>query len=195
MKTIYNIRSHEIILGIRMGKMNLLDVIIETKRLVLKPISYEYTDEIFREFTYEITKYMNPKPAKNIEETKNFIKKSLEELTEGTNLQLVIIKKDNNEFIGCIGLHNIKTIDPELGIWTKKSSHNNGYGLESMSGLIEWTHKNIKFNYLKYPVDKRNKASRRLPEKNKGIIMKEYKNIGVGGNELDEYEYWIYPKK
>jgi RimJ/RimL family protein N-acetyltransferase len=178
-----------------MGKMNLLDIIIETKRLVLKPISYDYADEIFKEFTYEITKYMASKPTENIEETKYFIKESLEGLAEGTNLQLVIIKKDNNEFIGRIGLYNIKTKDPELGIWTKKSSHNNGYGLEAMDGLIEWAHKNIKFSHLRYPVDKRNKASRRLPEKNNGIIMKEYKKIGLSGNELDEYEYWIYPKK
>jgi hypothetical protein len=25
--------------------------------------------------------------------------------------------------------------------------------------------------------------------------MKEYKKIGMGGNELDEYEYWIYPRE
>jgi hypothetical protein len=43
-------------------------------------------------------------------------------------------------------------------------------------------------------VDKRNKASRRLPENNSEKIMKEYKTTGSGGNELDEYEYWIYPK-
>jgi RimJ/RimL family protein N-acetyltransferase len=85
-------------------------------------------------------------------------------------------------------------MDPELGIWTKKSSHNNGYGIEAMNGLIEWVNKNIKFDYLKYPVDKRNKASRRIPERNNGKIVKEYKNKGLGGKELDEVEYWIYPK-
>jgi hypothetical protein len=65
--------------------------------------------------------------------------------------------------------------------------------LEAMTALINWTHKNIKFNHLKYPVDKRNKASGKLPENNNGKIMREYKTIGLGGNELDEYEYWIYP--
>jgi RimJ/RimL family protein N-acetyltransferase len=194
MKLIYNIRNLNNIWGIKMGKMNLLDITIETKRLLLRPISYDYVDKIFKEFTSEITQYMYPKPAENIEETKDFIKKSLEGLIEGTNLQLVIVNKENNEFVGCIGLHNINTIEPELGIWVKKSSHNNGYGLEAMIGLINWTHKNIKFDHLKYPVDKRNKASRRLPENNNGKIMKEYKKIGSGGNDLDEYEYWIYPK-
>jgi RimJ/RimL family protein N-acetyltransferase len=174
--------------------MNLLNIAIETERLVLKPISYDYTEDIFKELTQEITKYMYPKPAENIEETKNFIKRSLKGLKEGDNFQLVIVKKYTNEFIGCIGLHNINTSEPELGIWTKKSSHKNGYGLEAMNGLIDWANKNITFDYLRYPVDKRNMASRRIPEKNNGEIMKEYKNIGMGGNELDEIEYWIYKK-
>ena len=175
--------------------MDFLNITIETERLLLKPISFDYAEEIFKEFTQEITKYMPPKPAEKIEETKMFIRNSLKGLEEGSNLQMVIINKNDNEFIGCIGLHNINTLEPELGIWTKKSSHKNGYGLEAMNGLIEWANKNIKFKYLKYPVDKRNMASRRIPERNNGKIMKEYKNVGMGGNELDEYEYWIYPKE
>jgi RimJ/RimL family protein N-acetyltransferase len=175
--------------------MDLLIETIETERLLLKPISYEYVEHIFKEFTQDITEYMMPKPAESIEETKEFIKKSLDGLEKGTNFQLVIVNKRNNEFIGCIGLHNIDKKDPELGIWTKKTSHYNGYGLEAMNGLIGWANKNIEFEHLKYPVDKRNKASRRIPERNKGKIMKEYKDTGMGGNELDEIEYWIYPEE
>jgi len=63
-----------------------------------------------------------------------------------------------------------------------------------MTGLIEWSHKNIKFNYLIYPVDKKNIASRKIPEKNGGKIMEEKKTKGMAGNELDEYVYWIYSK-
>ena len=174
--------------------MDLMNIEIKTDRLLLKPISYDYVEDIFKEFTQEITKYMAPKPAETIEETKKFVDNSLKGLMDGNNLQMVILDKINNEFIGCIGLHELNTLEPELGIWTKKSSHHNGYGLEAMTGLIEWTHENIKFNHLKYPVDKRNIASRKIPERNNGKIMKEYKNIGMGGNELDEYEYWIYPK-
>jgi RimJ/RimL family protein N-acetyltransferase len=85
-----------------MDKMNLLDIEIETGRLLLKPISLDYADVIFKEFTSEITKYMYPKPAENIEETKDFIEESLEGLANGTNLQLILVNKKNNEFIGCI---------------------------------------------------------------------------------------------
>ena len=172
--------------------MNLLDIIIETDRLVLKPITLDFAKDIFNEFTIEITKYMYPKPAGKIEETKEFIENSIEKLKNGIDLQMIIVNKNENEFIGCIGLHKINTLEPELGIWTKKSSHNNGYGLEAMTALIEWAHKNLKFNHLVYPVDKRNIASRKIPEKNNGKIMKETKMVGMAGNELDNYVYWIY---
>ena len=174
--------------------MDLMSIEIETDRLLLKPISYDYVEDIFKEFTQEITKYMYPKPTETMEETKGILENSLKGLRAGNNLQMVILDKTNNEFIGRIGIDELDTLEPELGIWTKKSSHHNGYGLEAMTGLIEWAHNNIKFNYLKYPVDKRNLASRKIVEKNNGRILKEYKKIGMGGNELDEYEYWIYPK-
>ena len=176
-------------------QLNLMNIEIETDRLLLKPISFDYAEDIFKEFTQEITKYMVPKPAETIEETKEFVGNSLKGLMAGNNLQMVILDKVTNEFIGCIGLHELNTLEPELGIWAKKSSHQNGYGLEAMTGLIEWAHENIKFNHLKYPVDKRNIASRRIPERNNGKIIKEYKSIGMRGNELNGYEYWIYPKK
>ena len=88
----------------------------------------------------------------------------------------------------------MNTSEPGLWVWIKKSSHNNGFGLEAVNGLIEWANKNMKFDHLVYPVDKRNIASRRIPEKNNGKIVKEEKSRGEAGNELDEYEYWIYPK-
>jgi RimJ/RimL family protein N-acetyltransferase len=169
-------------------------IIIETERLSLKPISLDYAEDIFKEFTSEIAKYMFPKPFENFEEAYKSIEKSLIEVNEGKALEMVIIKKDNNEFIGCIGIYDLNKLEPGLWIWTKKSSHNNGFGIEAMTGLIEWIHKNIKFNYLVYPVDKRNIASRNIPEKNNGKIMKEEKSHGEAGNELDEYEYRIFPK-
>ena len=175
--------------------MNLLKIIIETDRLDLKPISHDFAEDIFREFTPEITKYMYPKPKENIEETYEYIDKTLDKLKEGVELEMVILKKENSEFVGVCGIYDLDKLGPGLWIWIKKSSHNNGFGLEAVNGLIEWANKNIKFNYLEYPVHKRNIAIRRIPEKNNGKIVKEEKSKGEAGNELDEYVYWIYPKK
>ncbi|MBU1445703.1 hypothetical protein KKD70_00370 [Patescibacteria group bacterium] len=46
---------------------------IETKNLLLQSITLEYKDEIFKEFTPEITTYMFPKSPEKIEETIEFI--------------------------------------------------------------------------------------------------------------------------
>jgi RimJ/RimL family protein N-acetyltransferase len=177
-----------------MNEMNLLDVIIETERLILKPITLNYAEDIFKEFTWEITKYMYPKPFDNIQEINKLIEESIIKVKNEVSLYMVILDRNNNEFIGCTGWEIFDTSKPELWIWIKKSSHNKSFGLEAMTGLIEWTHENIKFDYLIYPACKNNIASRRLPEKNKGKIMGEEKSLGEAGNELDECIYWIYPK-
>ncbi|BAZ10167.1 hypothetical protein NIES4071_19810 [Calothrix sp. NIES-4071] len=73
--------------------MNLLEIEIYTDRLLLKPIAMQYKSEIFKEFTTEITTYMMPRPANDVFETESFINESVKGLNQGSNLQLVIIKK------------------------------------------------------------------------------------------------------
>jgi ribosomal-protein-alanine N-acetyltransferase len=129
-------------------KNNLLSVQIESPRLLLVPITEDYAEEIFKYFDDEITLYMVPKPAEKIEETYQFIHSSIEGLNNGSNLQLVILIKSTNEFIGCAGLHRINTKTPELGIWTKKDSHGNAYGLEAITAMICWSKKNLEIKEI-----------------------------------------------
>ncbi|HMA63891.1 MAG: GNAT family N-acetyltransferase [Fibrobacterota bacterium] len=173
-------------------KKDLTSVRIKTDRLILLPIDYLHAEEIFTNFDTGITQYMFPKPAENIGGTNAFIKTALEELANGTTLQLQILVDNTNEFIGCAGLHRIDSQNPELGIWIKKTSHGNGYGIEAITGMIIWARENLEFDYLAYPVDKRNYPSRRIPEKNGGILGREFKKINQAGFELDMIEYWIY---
>lgn len=172
--------------------MKLRYVIIETERLILKPIELSYSEIIYKEFTDEITQYMFPKPAESIEGVEDFINNSLEGIFDGSNLQLIIVRRYIEEFVGCIGLHNIGDNDPELGIWLKKEAHGNGYGMEAMSQLIKWAKERVGFDYLRYPVDRRNSASRRIPERNNGVIKREYKGKNQKGFEMDNLEFWIY---
>ncbi len=172
--------------------MDLSRVTIETERLRLVPVTSQYREEIFREFTPEITGFMFPKSPDKIEETDEFIATSERELKDGKTLQIVILKKENSEFLGCGGLNNVDTKTPEPGIWIKKSAHGNGYGKEVVTGLKEWADKHLEYEYLTYPVDRRNMGSRKIAESLGGIIKKEYKETGMGGQELDEVEYHIY---
>ena len=166
---------------------------IETDRLSLKLISLEYKDDIFREFSPEITIYMGPKPADSIQETIDFIDSSIKENSEGKTLQTVIVDKNTNEFLGCGGLHHIDSKTPELGIWIKKSAHSHGYGIEAMQALKNWADKNMEYEYIIYPVVDKNIASRRIPESMGGKIEREYDDVTGLGQKVLMVEYRIYP--
>lgn len=88
--------------------MNLLKVEITTNRLLLKSLSIKYKEDIFSNFTEEITAYMYPRSAKDISETEAFINDATQGLKDNIHLRFVILKKEYQEFLGCVGLHEIK---------------------------------------------------------------------------------------
>ena len=175
--------------------MTMLIIKIESERLALVPIEQKHAIDIYDNFTHEITKYMYPKPAAQISETEDFIKSSHEKMKKESDIVLAILRKDTREFLGCAGFHNPKSKTPEFGIWIKKTSHGNGYGKEAITALYDWVCGKFEFDYILYPVDKRNIASRKIPESLGGVIKKEYKEKNLVGFELDEVEYHIFPKK
>lgn len=172
--------------------MNLNEVVIETKRLKLVPINENHIAKVYQHFTISVSRYMYPQPTGHVEDAENFVRTSMEGLKEGTNLQLVIIDKVTNKFIGCIGLHNIGSTDPELGVWVRNSRQSYGYGLEAIRGLISWARENVEYEYMRYPVDRHNRSSRRIPLSVGGKFVKSYKKLNMTGTkELDIVEYWI----
>jgi ribosomal-protein-alanine N-acetyltransferase len=172
---------------------NLLDTVVETARLRLVPISYKYSEIIFFEFTERVTKYLIPKPTGDIVDTENFISESLDNLAKGTDLQLVVLEKKTGEFLGCAGLHHLDTSSPEPGIWLKKSAQGMGYGFETVAALKKWADENLQYEYLYYPVEVANIASRRIPEKLGGKLVREFKKENTRGEMRDMVEYRIYP--
>ncbi|MEH1915888.1 GNAT family N-acetyltransferase [Nostoc sp.] len=109
-----------------------------------------------------------------------------------TDLVLVILKKDGLEFLGICEVGGIDTQTPELGIWLKKSAHGHGFGREAINALKDWVDKNLQYNYLSYPVDKRNIPSRKIAESLEGKVFREFQQINKSGDLLDEVEYRIY---
>jgi [ribosomal protein S5]-alanine N-acetyltransferase len=168
---------------------------IITERLKVVPLSLEYAQEIFNEFTEEISTFLHPKPPEVFEDTINYIKSQIPKIENGDELPVVILKKDSGEFLGCGGIHKLKSDSPELGIWIKKSAHGHHYGREAVTGLKEWAEKHLSYEYLTYPVDKQNISSRKIAESLGGTVRAEYKKVNMSGNTLDEVEYWIYKTK
>lgn len=164
---------------------------IITNRLKLVPINLIYQEIIFKEFTPEVTHFLTPQPADDIQDTINFINDSLTKTLFGSELQLVALDKDTQEFLGCVGLHNIDTKTPELGLWFKQSAWGLGYGKESMLALRNWAKDNLTYSHISYPVCKDNLPSRKIAEFIGGKIAREYLGKNSKGEEMAEVEYLI----
>ncbi len=172
---------------------NLNEVTITTNELELVPTSQQYSPDIFREFSEDITTFMMPESPKKIEETQEYVASAIQKIEQGKDLTVVVLNKTTREFLGCAGLHNIDTETPELGIWIKKSAHGHGFGREAVTALKEWADKHLDYKYLRYPVDKRNIPSRKIPESLGGIVEgEEYTATTSKGRVLEEVEYRIY---
>lgn len=165
---------------------------IITSRMILNPISLDYMEDIFQEFTSDITTYMFPQAPEAISETREFIEKAMKENAQGTNLEIVALDKDTHEFLGCAGLHHLDTHTPELGIWMKKSAQGYGYGKEVIMGLKHWADTHLTYEYLRYPVDTDNIPSKKIPQALGGKLATCYEKVGASGNWLNLEEYHIY---
>lgn len=165
---------------------------IETKRLNLIPVSDKYKEEILREFTPQITKYMPYTPNGDEVEVQDFLDKAKLGLINGTDFVFASIHKDSKVFLGCCGIHNITEDSIELGLWLKTDVHGQGFGTEIIDGLINFIEGNLKFNYLIYPVDEENIPSRKIPEKLGFSIFSAYKKAKDENTFLHIIEYRKY---
>lgn len=174
---------------------NYLDLILESERLVLKPMSLDYVEDAYNEFTPEITRFMAPRSPEKIDETREYYVSSIKKMGEGEKLDFNFFIKDTGEYIGNGGLSDIKTRTPELGVWIKKSAHGHKYGREAMKRLKDWADENLDYDYIKYPVVDENIASRKIPESMGGIIEDEYDKLNGAGVMQHLVEYRIYKDK
>jgi len=156
------------------------------------PITEDHIGDIYANFTEDISTYMYPSVPDDISETKLFVESEIDKNKRGIDLQMVA-KDHTGEFLGCVALHKIDTKAPEFGLWFKQASHGNGYGKEAIAALKTWAENNLEYDYLVYPVDKRNIASRRVAESIGGVATVEYDTKTPRGYILNTIDYRIYP--
>ena len=164
---------------------------IKTERLILVLIDLSYKEDVFREFTPEVARFMYPQFSGDIADTVSFINEGRQKTLDGHDLQLVALDKDSKEFLGCVGLHHIDTRVPALGLWFKKTVWGKGYGLEAMRALKDWAEHNLDYDHLLYPAFKDNASTRKIAEALGGKIARELVGTNQVGEEHEEVEYWI----
>ncbi|WP_079240391.1 GNAT family N-acetyltransferase [Chryseobacterium indologenes] len=164
---------------------------IKTKHLTLSPVEDLHIDDILEHFTNDVTRYMPFNPQGNRQDIINFVDESKRTLSQNTDLVMVALDSDK-DFVGCCGIHNITEESVELGLWLKKNSQGKGLGTEIITTLIEFLEKNFTFEYILYPVDEENIASKKIPEKLGFITAKKYKKYKNDTTELNIVEYRKY---
>jgi RimJ/RimL family protein N-acetyltransferase len=171
---------------------NLLLTKIEGERVILSPVSDVHAQDIFREFSKNITRYMIPNSINEIAQADEFIETSRKNMESACEIVLAISNKYSGEFLGICALHGIEHPNtPELGIWIRKNAHGEKLGREAVRYLIKWALGNLDFSYIIYPVDKNNIPSRKIAESLGGVIFKERERESMSGAILNEVVYKI----
>jgi ribosomal-protein-alanine N-acetyltransferase len=167
-------------------------VTISADRVKLVPVSTEYAEVIFREFTDEITRYMVPAAPSSIDEIDDFVQSSIADMHNNTGLTLAILRKTDDEFLGVCGLHGKwNPTEPILGIWLKKSAHGHKYGQEAIRALAGWARQNVVLQHMVYPCDRDNIASRKIAEHLGGSVFRTGEVKSKSGRILNEVAYKI----
>ncbi len=173
---------------------DLLTVEIRSDRLILRPAWLGLAPEIFKEFNSDITRYMNPGPAKEQGETEAVIRNFRAKMAHGSDLFLAILDGDTAEFLGACGLHgSLDGMDAEFGVWLKKSAQGRGIGREAIQALYHWACHNCNFRFFYYPVDRRNISSVKIAQSLKGEVIEEKISPTLWGGELEEVLFRIAP--
>lgn len=168
---------------------------ITTERLVLTPLSLNHKEEMYKEFTDEITQLIYPSTPKSIDEVISFIEVSINGFVERKEIVVAVLDKETREYLGNAGLHQIDSRTPELGVWIKKDAQGNVYGKEAVKALKDWADKNLVYTYLRYPVYAENNAGKHIPESLGGVVKREYDSSNQKGETHHTLDYYIYKEE
>lgn len=138
---------------------------IETERIILRPISIKDNEHVFNyRSDSETNKYQGFVP-KELSEVDKFIAKNPTEFNQPESwFQLVIIEKKSNTIIGDIGVHFIGNdgFQCELGCTLSKKQHGKGFATEAMKATINYLFKELNKHRIIASIDPRNSSSMRL---------------------------------
>lgn len=138
---------------------------IDTERLILQRLKYEDAEEIFYAYASkpEATKYVSWATHQSIDETRDFLKYTIENWQHGTDYSYSIRLK-NHLLIGSIGILNDEG-KIQLGYVISPCHWGKGYMTEACSAVLSLlkTHKDIR--RIGTFVDAENMASIRVLQK------------------------------
>ncbi len=158
----------------------LLLPVLETKRLVLRPLKMTDGPSVFQ---FAKDKRVGPnagwKPNKTVEETMKFIQYSIKKRDFGQPGVYGIMLKKTTTIIGTIEVHSVQGHKGEIGFVLHPDYWNQGIITEAAKAVIIYAFEVLKLERLQYGYFLFNEASKRVCEKLgftfEGILRKKYK--------------------
>jgi RimJ/RimL family protein N-acetyltransferase len=144
-----------------------MEVIIklETKRLILRPITIDDTQDFFEmDSNPNVHLYLGNKPVTSIIQSKAIITDILEQYKTNGLGRLAMIKKDTQEFIGWSGLKYEQNLRKEfnyydLGYRLKEDFWGKGYATEAALTTLDFGFKHLKLKEICAAADVNNLTS------------------------------------
>jgi RimJ/RimL family protein N-acetyltransferase len=166
---------------------------IETKRLIIKPLS---CDELKKHIhsPHELAKDLGLTPSQVLidkvtqEAILNDLLPNIEDSTKDSLFYTmwIVIEKSKKAIIGGICFHGEpnETREVEIGYGTDEGYRNQGYMTETIAGLVLWIRNNKNVKLIKAETDSQNISSVRVLEKNGFRISQRNDSSVILGLEL-----------
>lgn len=158
------------------------EIHIESRRLSIRPFSATDADSAFQCITPSLTRFMAWDPPASREEFDRVWQAWLLSIDEGTEVVFAIRHRDDGGFLGLVGLHRLRDVSPELGIWIREDRHKEALGREAVTLVARWASRTLGIASFIYPVAEENYPSRRIAESLGGIVVErretpKYKSV------------------
>ncbi|MDR2061135.1 MAG: GNAT family N-acetyltransferase, partial [Acinetobacter sp.] len=94
--------------------------LLQSQRLNLFTFQLDDLADIYPCVTKTLTRYMSWEPASSFAEQEKIGQQWLEKEANNTDRHFVLHHKQDQRFIGLIGVHRMQTSTPELGLWIRE---------------------------------------------------------------------------
>lgn len=137
---------------------------LSTRRTSIRPFVPEDAPGIFANISPGITRFMAWHPPETEAAFADVWRGWLKAIEDGSELHFTARYRNDDRFLGVIGMHAALTDTPELGIWLRSEAQGLGFGRELIGAIIGWASASFSIRYFVYPVAEENIASRRIAE-------------------------------
>lgn len=106
---------------------------VDTDRLLIAPLPQQTPTMFTGAITPTLTRFMTFEPEASPEDFANVWQGWLPLMREGEEVIFVARRREDRQFVGVGGAHNLRSHTPELGIWVKEGLHGGATAAKSCS--------------------------------------------------------------